>query len=247
MASKQTKKLQLPVISKKWLVTLFGLILLSGLVILAANGVGNEPILPIKYVRVEGDLRYVDREEIRAEIEPLLEKSFLALDMKTVRQSLENLPWVDSVRVARLWPDTLQVNLVEQTPYVKWGESGYLNRHGEPFLSAGRTITERLPKLFGQPGQEKSLLAQFERLSEALAQKEMALEAFRVTDRQAWQLVLKNQTEIFLGRDQPQQAFDRLIHAVSLLGKERLERISRIDMRYPNGFAVQWSARTKEG
>ncbi|RLA21505.1 MAG: hypothetical protein DRQ61_01435 [Gammaproteobacteria bacterium] len=238
------KKLAIPegnsTLSVKLLSVVIGMIVFAGLVTLAIVELGKEELLPIKFVRVEGDLRYIDRGEIKTEIEPLLKRSFLALDMEAVSQAVESLPWVDSARIARLWPDTLEINLVEQVPYLKWGKSSYLNRRGERFASAGRTVAKALPELFGKAGQEKVLLAQFEKISDALMKQEMKIKTFRVTDRQAWQIELENETEILLGRDQPALAFDRLIRSVSLLGSERLQRIVRIDMRYPNGFAVRW-------
>lgn len=215
-------------------------LLFAGMGVYLTVELAKETLFPIKYVRLEGDLRYIDRAEIRAEIEPLLEKGFLSLDMGAISQSLQQLAWVESVHIARIWPDTIQVGLAEQKPYLKWGRDAYLNKKGEQFASSGRAVSESLPELFGNKGQEKFLLSDFEMIKKALAQQGMKIKTFRVTERQAWQLTLENKTEVFLGRDQPRVAFERFIRSVPLLGEGRLQRISRIDMRYPNGFAAQW-------
>jgi cell division protein FtsQ len=227
-------------LSEKLLRVVIALLLFAGMGAYLTVELAKEELFPVKYVRLEGDLRYIDRAEIRAEIEPLLEKGFLSLDMGAISQSLEQLAWVESVHIARIWPDTLQVGLTEQKPYLKWGADAYLNKRGEQFESSGRAVSESLPELFGNKGQEKVLLGHFEMIKEALVQQGMKIKTFRVTERQAWQIKLENKIEILLGRDQPIVAFERFIRSVPLLGEERLQRISRIDMRYPNGFAAQW-------
>ncbi len=240
MARKGATKKDRQWVSLKPLSVVFALLLVAVMGTFLTAKLNKGELLPIKYVRLEGNLSYIDRAEIKAEIGPLLEKGFLALNMEMISQSVRQLPWVDSVHVARIWPDTLQIALAEQKPYLKWGHDAYLNKRGEQFASSGRAVSEVLPELFGKNGQEKVLLEQFEQLKEALALQDMRIKIFRVTGRQAWRLTLENKTEVLLGRDQPKVAFERFIRSVPLLGEERLQRISRIDMRYPNGFAVQW-------
>lgn len=234
------------IFSKKHYVLLFIAPFLLALGSVIVDGLTKKELMPLQHVRVEGDLRQISRGEIEAEIAPLLESGFFALDMVAISDSLEQLSWVESVRVARIWPDTLQIDLREQVPYLKWGKESYLSQKGERFAADGHFVSENLPELFGKMGQERGQLAQYERLNEILAQQGLSVKTFRVTDRQSWQLVLDNEIEILVGRERPAQVFERLIHSVALLGEERLQQIVRIDMRYPNGFAVQWKENDME-
>ncbi len=227
-------------VSKKYYGLLFIVLFLLVLASAIVDGLTQQELMPLQYVRIEGDLRQINRGEIEAGITPLLENGFFALDMVRISGSLEQLSWVESVRVARIWPDTLQIELREQVPYLKWGKESYLSQKGERFAADGHFVSENLPELFGQVGQEQVQLAQYERLNRLLAKQGLAIKLFRVTDRKSWQLKLNNGVEILVGREQPAQIFERFMRSVSLLGDERLQQIVRIDMRYPNGFAVQW-------
>jgi cell division protein FtsQ len=227
-------------VSKKHYGLLLIALLLLALLSVIVDRLTQKEWMPLQHVRIEGDLRQISRGEIEAEIAPLLENGFFALDMVAISHSLERLSWVESVRVARIWPDTLQIDLREQVPYLKWGKQSYLSENGERFAADGHFISENLPELFGKTGKERELLAQCERLNEILSQQGLSIKTFRVTDRQSWQLILDNDIEILVGRERPAQVFERLMRSVALLGEERLQQIVRIDMRYPNGFAVQW-------
>ncbi len=196
--------------------------------------------LPINFVRLEGDLRHLERKEVMSGLASLSSKGFFGLDMDGIRRSVESLPWVSEARITRVWPDVLQIDVKEQVPYVRWREKGFLNRKGEWFRPNEEVVFSGLAELFGPVGQEKVVLKQFEKIRLALVEQNFGVGAFRVSDRQAWELEMNGGLKVLLGRDSPSQAFNRLINSVSRLGAEKLRKIERIDLRYPNGFAVKW-------
>lgn len=197
-------------------------------------------LLPIKHVRIAGDFEYLQRESVESVVRPLLEKGFFELDLHEAGDAVGSLPWVSSVSLKKVWPDTLEIDIQEQRAYMKWGKNGYLNRNGEPFHPQGKQVETSLPEIFGPEGQEKQLMAQFEKISAELTQLGMTAERLHVSDRRSWVLELANGLQIQLGRDRPNIAFERFLNSVPLLGDERLADVERIDMRYPNGFAVKW-------
>ena len=53
-------------------------------------------------------------------------------------------------------------------------------------------------------------------------------------------MVLTNGMHFQLGRIDPLKKVEKFLKTRELIGVERMNAISMIDMRYPNGFAVTW-------
>ena len=68
----------------------------------------------------------------------------------------------------------------------------------------------------------------------------MMLDSLTMDARGAWSIELDSGQEIQLGRRNVEERLDRLFKvAVPLLTPE-FERVTRVDLRYTNGFAVGW-------
>ena len=59
-------------------------------------------------------------------------------------------------------------------------------------------------------------------------------------ERGAWQLELASGQEIRLGRRDLQRRVDRFFDVVVPVMAAEMQRVSYIDLRYANGFAVGW-------
>ena len=91
--------------SVSFALALLGLLVLAGRQLLA---------LPVERVVVSGELKHVDRDELKAMISRSLAGGFLSQDLHTLRAPLEAMPWVYRVVVRRQWPDSIEVGVVEQ-------------------------------------------------------------------------------------------------------------------------------------
>ncbi len=69
----------------------------------------------------------------------------------------------------------------------------------------------------------------------------MQLVQLKLNDRRAWTFVLNNDLRVIVGRTHIDERVTRFIHYVPLGLKEKLAQAKQIDMRYTNGFAVQWN------
>ena len=82
--------------------------------------------LPFKKIQVFGTLEWVDREELNSLVLQDIDGGFFSLNVKGLKQNLEQLAWIDSVSIRRVWPDVLQVMINEQQPIAVWNDESII-------------------------------------------------------------------------------------------------------------------------
>jgi cell division protein FtsQ len=196
--------------------------------------------LPIRYVRVEGELLRLNPNLIKQAIEKHVNKGYLMMNLNEIEFAAKQDPWVDRVKVNRVWPDTLELQVDEQIPVARWSKDSLLNIRGEPFQAMDRHEFTGLPALDGPPGQEKMMLKMIRILDQKLASQNVKVEGLFLSNRRAWTAKLSGGTEIIFGTQDPVSSLERLISLLPRLARNRITSIQKLDLRYPNGFAVVW-------
>jgi len=202
--------------------------------------------MPLRALEVRGDLRHLQRDELRERLAPLLDDGFFALDVAAARAALESLPWVRSVSVRRLWPDRLRVEIAEQVPVARWGEAALVNARGEVFMPE-RLPPEagRLPRLDGPDGHAARVLEHWRRMRALVAGLGLDIAELRQDARRAWRAVLSNGVRLELGRARPVARLARFVAVYPSLLASGQAGITAVDLRYSNGFAVRRAPATR--
>jgi len=210
----------------------------------------RSPLFPLKEVVVRGELKNADREEIANSLDGV-GGNFFAADMAAVRGRLEQVAWVRRVEARRVWPDRIEVRLEEHVAFARWGQvegdlrsTGLVNTHGEPFAAGMAAAAQAgLPLFAGPAGTEGEVSRRYRRFVELLAPLHAAPERVVLTPRHAWQLRLDTGLQLELGRDGAEPVEQRLERFVAAypasLGQLGRSRFERVDLRYPNGFALR--------
>ena len=148
----------------------------------------------------------------------------------------------------RVWPDKLLVALEEHEVLGTWGEDGRLiSTAGDVFtanLAEAEEDTE-LVGLMGPEGSEREVVAQYRQFKDWFASINLEPEAVSYSSRYAWTVVLNNGLRVELGKVQDQgglkRRVDQLIKVYPQLVTRLQDKIISVDMRYPNGLALQSS------
>lgn len=196
--------------------------------------------LPVDRLRIEGRFQRVTPLEIEAAVAGVLDRGFLGVDLDRVRRAVEALDWIDTAEVMRVWPDTLAVSIVEQQAAARWGDTSLLNVRGELFSNDRRYSLPELPLLSGPPGSERELAEHYLVLRDRLASAGLGLHGLAMDERGAWSISLEGGQEIRLGKQDIEPRLERLFTLVLPALAGQLNRVSYVDMRYTNGFAVAW-------
>lgn len=196
--------------------------------------------LPVDRLQIEGSFQRVTPLQVEAAVADVLDRGFLAVDLDRIRDAIEALDWVDSAEVTRVWPDTLAVRIVEQQAAARWGDTSLLNIRGELFGNDRRYSLPELPVLSGPPGSERELAERYLVLRDRLATAGLSLQELAMDERGAWSIALEGGQKIRLGRQNVEPRLERLFTLVLPALAGQLNRVSYVDMRYTNGFAVAW-------
>ena len=200
----------------------------------------DRAFFPIRTVRIESTFQFLTHDEVEEQLTPWVDKGFFSLNLAAIRGAAIELPWVRQVEARRIWPDQLQIKIDEQRPVARWGKNSLLNPNGERFSPPQITQYQALPHLEGTKGGELVMLKQLRAIRYELATFGLRIKKLTVNQRQSWSLLLDNGMVIQVGVSNRQTALKRLLKAIPILGKERVDAIATIDLRYPNGMAIQW-------
>lgn len=197
---------------------------------------------PMRRLEVTAEFQHVSAEQIRTTVASQIGRGYFDTDPAAIRNALAELPWVEQVRVRKRWPDRLEVQLLEYRARARWGETRLLSDQGVLFTTPGADELQGLPQLSGPEERLAEVLAFHEAAQRQLSSIGLQLRGTTLSRRGSWTLLLADGSSIVVGRNaEPAARLARLVRALPqlLAGEQRV--FARIDLRYSNGFAIQWA------
>ena len=201
--------------------------------------------IPVRNASFEGAFRNVGQQELADAVMEGLRGNFLLLDLDAIQARARSVPWVHDVTVRRRWPDGVHIRFSEQELAARWGMRGWVNAQGELVTLHGRPGPDGLPTLAGPEGTQARVLEHYRRLSEILVPAGLQITTLTLTPRHSWNIVLTNGLQLTLGREAPEQKVMRFANVYIESLASQAGRIKRIDLRYTNGFAIEWGSRAE--
>lgn len=218
-------------------------------------------VLPVNDVVVIGELNFLNKEKIASLVKSEIKGGYFTVDLNNIRASLMQQPWIKNVSLRRQWPATLDVIITEQAPVAYWNDDGYINDAGEVFKPAKIDKKLNLPKLNGPEGHHNNVWKFMNVLYQEMALLEFEVVRLDLDDRRSWQMVVSKyenpvddagklfaqKIDVKLGRFETEKRLKRFVRILPSLiaghgSTNKMltnKNIKVIDMRYPNGFAVQ--------
>ena len=227
---------------KDWKRLLRQAVSLLVLVLIVAGGahLQQADTLPVKHVTVEGEFRHTDRDGLVAAVSPYVRGSFLDVDVASIRQAGEQLPWVKQIQVRRVWPDTLHLIVEEHQAIARWNENGLVNTIGAVFQPALSTFPKGLVQLNGPEGTSEMMARRLVEIQREVNSLGLRVRTVSVDERRAWQVEFQDALHLKLGRAEGDVRLQRFIRVFAGGLSTFKELIAEIDMRYTNGLAVVW-------
>ena len=220
-------------------------------------------VLPLEHIEVAGELKFLDKNEITAQVKNSISGGYFSADLHSVRENLMQNPWVKNVSLRRQWPESITVTIEEQAPVAYWNKGSYINASGEVFTPPVIDRGLNLPVLNGPEGHHDNVWKFMNVLYQEMALLDVEVVRLDLDDRRAWQLVIStniddayeddisrdaaqtnNNIDVKLGRFETEKRlkrFIRILPALAVTHHAAGDIIETIDMRYPNGFAVKMS------
>lgn len=200
----------------------------------------NPHNMPLRSVQIEGEFRKLSTDELQTAVASAMRGGFFTVNVDAVRRAAESLPWVASTTVRRVWPDTLQLTVVEQRAAARWGETGLVNMTGQLFVPDATSIPPNLPRLNGPEELRWRVMETYIAVTAALAPIGRRVAELQVDKRRAWVLRLDNEVELRLGKASTLARVERFVRVYPTVFAVRETELKTVDLRYSNGFAVRW-------
>jgi cell division protein FtsQ len=222
----------------RWLLAMLLFGLLGGLGLWAGSWLLGPQHMTLTRVRVDGQVRHTSRETLRRTLAKCAKGSFFALDLTSIRKTLEALPWVAQASVRRVWPLTLVVRLREREALAHWGDKDLVSPSGEVFTPDSASMPPGLILLQGPTGTAREMVERYRWIQAHLAAHGLEPVRLELSARRAWYLDLKGGMHLSLGTQDLEERLERFLDYLPRL--PQLQQIEQVDLRYTNGFAVRW-------
>ncbi len=196
---------------------------------------------PLRQIKVEAEFNHVSAEQIRATASMHLGGGFFAVQLDEVQRAVAALPWVETSEARKRWPDTIELRVVERQAIARWRDDRLISRSGKLFAVPGADTLQGLPHLAGPDRQLDEVLNFYARSQTDFSGSGYSVVGVELSERGNWRLVLNGGSEILIGHEAPEQRLQRFLAVLPrlLAGRSGFERA---DLRYSNGFAIQWPA-----
>lgn len=218
-----------------------GLYIVAGLLIAygVVMAIIQLPIFPLREVEVSGRVLHVTRDQVQAIVRGQMRGNFFTLDLEATRAAFEKLPWVRQASVRRQWPDRLDVDIEEHVALARWRDSALVNTYGEVFEAASNEV---LPVFVAPDGTSMEVTRRYATFQKVLAPLARRTVRVALSERRAWELNLDDGYVLELGRERLEERLQRFVSAYDRSLAQLPFRPYRVDLRYPNGFAVRATA-----
>ncbi|MEL7489284.1 MAG: cell division protein FtsQ/DivIB [Pseudomonadota bacterium] len=172
-----------------------------------------------------------DLADVEDAVGPVIGASMAHLDLDAMRARIENIGWVRSAAVNRLWPNTVHVSIREREPAAVWQLSGKLHLiddSGAVIRQVGAYEYSSLPLIVGA-GAPEAVADILQALQSQPELKKMTAALVRVGERR-WNMRLHNKMDIKL----PEKGIGDALEALSIMHASQGtldQNIEYIDLR----------------
>jgi len=243
-----------------WVVALVFLLLLGMLALFVADRLYHPEKFRIEQVEVRGQFEHVNGEQVKQVVEQSLSGNYFSASLEQLEQKIGEMAWVYAAAVRRQWPSTLVVDIEEVQPIAEWGDDQWLNASGA--LVKREPWTQPLPILHGPETMQEDVWLAFQEWHGMFAAHGLSLDRLELDERELWYLTLSltalamnrnsltsleeeevvptAEVTMIVDNSDASARIKRLIDALNSQLIAEFPGMRSIDLRYPNGFAINW-------
>lgn len=220
-----------------------GVLMMFGAFGYAYKQITRDDVLPITEIRLVGEFQQVNADALKDLVTSELGGNFFTVDVAGLHRKVISLPWVSFAWVDRVWPQTLQVRVVEETPVAYLKNAGLINGQGQLFVSnVDQAMIDGLPQVSGAVDMREQLISKYREFSRYFSAYDLRVASLDLDDRGAWKMRLSNGVLIVLGHDDIERRLNRFLKIFGQQMAQGKVAFKRADLRYANGFALSEGA-----
>ncbi len=255
-----------------WLAGLVFVLLLAMVVLFIADKLYHPDKFRIEHIEVHGQFDQVDGDQVQRVVENSLSGNYFSASLESIERHIRDMPWVFDASVRRQWPSTLIVDVEEVQPIAKWGDGQWLNASGD--LVVQENWDGVLPQLYGPDSMQQMVWQSFQHWHGMFAAHGLSLDRLEFDQRELWYLNLsltalaidrnasvsqpssdslsglnalpRAEVTMIVDNSDATARIERLIKALNSKLIAEFPSMKSIDLRYPNGFAINWISQSPD-
>jgi len=230
-----------PFINLKLLLRIALFLASAGLLAGFVSYLQNPNTLPVNKIHALGTFNNVNESMLREVVAKTVTGGYFTVNVDEVKRAVEAIPWVYQANASRVWPDTISINVTEQTALAHWAMGGIVNQQGTLFKPETDSKTLALPVFDGPLGMERNMTEFYLMARTVIEPLGLTISELHMDNRRAYRLTLNNGIVVLLGRENMTERLQRFARVYNKVLVARADDIERIDTRYSNGLAVGWN------
>ncbi|MCK4869644.1 MAG: cell division protein FtsQ/DivIB [Gammaproteobacteria bacterium] len=226
-------------LSIKSALQIFILVSVAVLLIWAWVLLRNPAYFPIHDVEIQASYQHIAPQTIQKVIAPFSQQSFFALNAKSLKKQLLDIPWIYQVVVRRVWPAKIIVKIVEQQAVVRWNDDSLFNAQGDLFTPEKITAND-LPVIVAPDDQSAQAWRLYQHIAQQVGLLGLHVVKLEMNNDRMWAMQLDDGIIVQLGKVAILSKVVRLVALYPKIIGGRGDAVAKIDLRYRNGVAVHW-------
>jgi cell division protein FtsQ len=192
---------------------------------------------PITKIRIKGDLNAAERSQVRETLTLTVDGGLLSIDLPQIVSSLEALSWPRAVKVRRVWPDALTIELNKAVVVAAWNDD-YLTSEGQ-IVELAMAVPE-LVQFQCDHTEPQAALDLYQRLQREVGMADLQIASLRENELGEWTLTLTNGIALNIGVSELSERVHRFVSVYRTELADRIDEVAGVDARYASGIAVSW-------
>ncbi len=216
--------------SKKILIYFFLLIIVGSINNITLN---QKKFEKVKHINILG-LKNIDKEIILKEIKSLNLENIFFLNVNEIRKKIDSNTLVESYKIFKKYPSTLQISIKETNFLAKINQKGkiYIVGSNGKFIKNNYS-TNQLPYIFGKPEIKEFL--RFKKIIDKSKVSYQKIKSLYFYQSNRWDIELEGDIIIKLSKNLTAKSLDDII---VFLNDENFKNIKTIDARVENQIII---------
>ena len=196
---------------------------------------------PIKNISIESIIININKDDVFEKSKNYLDsKSFFNFKINILKKEIEEVPWVKSADIRRVYPGEIKIYIEEHIPIAIWNNESYMNNIGDIFFV--NDIKKNLPIISSNQSGNKIMFEYFSLLLKYISDENFDIKIKKIeeNDIRSLSAYLSSGIIVKFGSKDIRGKIRTFIKVYKTLNTSDLEKIRYIDMRYSNGFSIGW-------
>ena len=195
-------------------------------------------------VQRQPDAIAIDERALGEVLSKITADNYFSVDLSRLAALTEQVPGVHRASLRRIWPDTLRVRVQPVRPQAVWNRSQCLHADGRPH-ACPEAAHAGLAQLYGPAERLPGVWRRYVEWRDLLENHGLTLHALQLDEQGLWRLLVSGvdvgaPMQILLPDRHADTLLMRFTRAAGSHLAAEVGRMRRVDLRYANGFAVQW-------